>query len=216
MLRSLAEELMQVVRDQRTLLVASEKENVTLQRALQVQSLEVESQTDETVPSLKMELDAAAAERRNLELTIVDLRRKLLQVENDHHRSSNTLRISRLEQELAAAATRALAQQSEYEVHLSQLKALDQEQQRALREALDARSEFELKNAILHELVQQLEISKARGETEKRVLTEQIASLRIAVSAMEARAARAEQQHSHLLHRINVELQGISSWSAQN
>lgn len=216
MLRSLAEELLQVVRDQRILLVACEKENMTLQKALQVQSLEVESQTDETASSLKMERDTAAAERRELERTISDLRNQLSQVKNDHQRFSATQLISQLEQELAATVDRALEKEYEYEAHLRQMKALDQERQRALREALDARSEFELKNAILHELVQQLEIAKARGENEKRALAEQHSSLRVAMSAMEDRACRAEQQHSLLLHRINVELQGISLRSPSN
>ena len=40
LLRSLATELMQTLRDQRTLLVACEAENATLQKALQVQTLE--------------------------------------------------------------------------------------------------------------------------------------------------------------------------------
>ncbi len=210
MLRSLAAELMQVVRDQRTLLIACEKENMTLQKALQVHTDEVESQTDITGSSLKTERETAAAERRDLELTVLNLRRQLLQAENNHQRSSTMQPNFQLEQKLAATITRATEKEFEYETHIRQLKALDQERQLALKEARDARSEFELKNTILHELVQQLEIAKARAEAQKRALADQHASLSVAMSAMEERAFRAEQQHSLLLHRINVELQGIS------
>lgn len=214
MLRSLAGELVQVVRDQRALLVACEKENMALQTALKVQTVQAASQTEVVASSVKMEGDAAAAEKRDLELTILDLRRQLLKADIDHRQQSATKQhISHLEQELAAMADQALQKEAEYAAHARRLQALDLEQQQALREALDARSEFELKNAILHELVQQLEISNTRAEAEARALAERHSSLQVALGAMEERAVNAEQQRSLLLHNLNVELQSISSQS---
>jgi hypothetical protein len=213
MLRSLAGELVQVVRDQRALLVACEKENMALQTALKVQTVQAASQTEVVASSVKMEGDAAAAEKRDLELTVLDLRRQLLKADIDHRQQSATKHISHLEQELAAMADQALQKEAEYAAHARRLQALDLEQQQALREALDARSEFELKNAILHELVQQLEISNTRAEAEARALAERHSSLQVALGAMEERAVNAEQQRSLLLHNLNVELQSISSQS---
>jgi chromosome segregation ATPase len=214
LLRSLAAELAQVLKDHRTMSGACDKENTALQKALKVETITAASQTDITVPFTKIEGQAAAAERSDLEWTVLELRSQLLHADIDHRQKSTTKQhISYLEQQLAAITDKASQKEVEYHAHVRRLQALDQEQQQALREALDARSEFELKNAILHELVQQLEISNNRAETEARAIAEQYSGLQAALSAMEERAVRAEQQRSLLLHNLNMELQNISSRS---
>ena len=206
MLRSLARELVESLKDHRTLLVASEKENAVLQCALQVTSREHSCQTDVTGPILKMEQDAVVQERTFLQQTVSDLRRQLMQFETDPHRSFAQQRISQLQNELSATQDKASQEAAKYEARIGQLLAQDQQRQEAYREALDARSDCELRNAIVEELVKQLEIAVARLEGEKRAAAERYASLRAVMSAVEDRAVQAEKQHAQLLQKICLEL----------
>jgi hypothetical protein len=216
MLRSLASELMDVVRDQRTLLVACEEENTALQSALQVQSLEAATQTNATASStssVSMEQEPMPTDRRVLEQSVSELRRRLAQVERDPQSASAMQRVSQLEQERAVTQEKTAQKFEEYEAQIQQLKLQHLRQQQALREAVDALKDGELKNVMLHELVKQLEISNARLETERFAAAERYSSLRAVQSALEDRAEQAERQHRLLLQKIRVELQGIRAQS---
>jgi hypothetical protein len=220
MLRSLATELVQVVTDQRTLLVACEEENATLQRAVQVQSLEVATQTIAIASAVSTEHEQLPTERKVLEQSVselkpgFELRRKLAQpFERDATSSSATQRVSQLEQERTVTQERTSHKFDEYEAQIQQLKLQHVRQQQALREAVDALKDGELKNVMLHELVKQLEISNARLETERFSASERYSSLRAVVSALEDRAEQAERQHKLLLQKIRVELEGIRATS---
>jgi hypothetical protein len=208
MLRSFAIELMQIVRDQRTLLVACEAENTTLQAALQVRTLETSTQTDPLTP-VNMERDTSLAERALLEQTVSDLRRQLVQIEIDPQRFEAKQRVLQLEQERVAAQEKTAQMAAESGAQVQLLQAQVVQLQHALGDALAARSDFELKNAMLHELVKQLEISKARLETEKRSASERYSSLTALMNAVEDRAVQAERQHEILLQKINSELRAI-------
>ncbi len=199
------------MRDQRTLLVACEKENTALQTTLHVKTVQTASQTESKSDSssVKTEIDSSLAQRAVLEQTVTDLRRQLQQFEVDPQRFSARQRVLQLEQERAAAQEQSLQISQEHEAHVQQLTTQHRQQQQALREAMDARADLELKNAMLHELVKQLEISKARLETEKRAVTERYSSLRTVMVAVEERAVQAEHQHQLLLQKISTELQAI-------
>ena len=209
LLRSLATELMQTVRDQRTLLVACEAENATLQQALQVQTIESDTQTDVAAADVTIERNTALAERESLEQTVLSLRRQLSQIELDPSRFSAKQRVMQLEQERAERQEEFSQILAEYEDQLQKLKTQDLHIRRKLSEEIDMRADLELKNAMLHELVKQLEISQARLETDKRAATERFSSLRTVMNAVEERAVLAEQQHQLLLQKISSELQAI-------
>jgi hypothetical protein len=208
LLRSFAIELMQIVRDQRALLVACEAENTTLQQALQVRTLDASTQTDAST-SVKIERDTSLAERALLEQTVSDLRRQLVQIEIDPQRFDAKQRVLQLEQERVEAQEKTSQIVAECGAQVQLLQAQVAQLQRALGDALEVRSDFEIKNAMLHELVKQLEISKARLETDKRGAAERYASLTALMNAVEDRAVHAERQHEILLQRINSELRAI-------
>ncbi len=152
-------------------------------------------------------------DRRVLEQSVSQLRRRLAQVERDPQSASAMQRVSQLEQERAVAQEKTAQKFEEYEAQIQHLKLQHLRQQQALREAVDALKDGELKNVMLHELVKQLEISNARLETERFAAAERYSSLRAVQSALEDRAEQAERQHRLLLQKIRVELQGIRAQS---
>jgi chromosome segregation ATPase len=214
MLRSLVQELAQVTKDQRSLLTACQQQNVILQNQSIVQKLETATQTSLTSAALQSQIDDMVEERSILGQTVSDLRGQLLQLQRDSSRESDQQRIMQLNKELVAMRDKASLDAREYQNQIQRLQEQDARRELALRQANDSVADFELKNAILHELVEQLEISKARLEADKQASAERYHSLRTVLSAVEERAIQAEMQHAILVQGIGRELQEVSRHSS--